>query len=231
MTDTAGYPLIRFSVGYGINGVTAENVNIESHRPQTQRDKNGKPVTLEFFSLRSEVTESITDILFSVSIRPEKDYKILNVRVGKMWNAFRYTTVMPQTLSDGSAGGSIVVESEERYTVVPLSLGASITTPIPLFQIYADIIYAWAWMNEVQRYTMPDGAVSQLPETTYHTATIGFRTGFGIIISITKKFAVTGDWGYRGLGFYNFSAQNGRGTGLDYSISGAYGTVGLSLGW
>lgn len=230
-SDTAGYPLIRISAGYGINGGHAESANMEFHQQKNPVDSKGNTIFANQFSARSEVTEPTAEYLVTLSVRPEADIKSLNLRIGHMRNAFRYTTTMPQTQPDGSPGGNIIAMTEERYQVTPVSLGAAISTVKPLFHLYGEVIYAWASMSEEQSYTLSDGTRVRLSSTRFTSSSVGFRAGVGITISFTKKTAVVIDWGYRGLGFYHFIAENEPSIGLDYSTSGTYGMIGLSLGW
>lgn len=230
-SDTAGYPLVRISAGYGINGGNAESANMDFHQQKNPVDSKGNTIFANQFSARSEVTNPTTEYLVTVSVRPEADFKILNLRIGQMRNAFRYTTTIPRILPDGNTDGSIVAVTEEHYQVTPVSVGAAITTIKPLFRLYVDAVYAWVSMSEDQHYTLTDGTRVQLPSIHYTSSSIGFRAGVGMTISFSKKVAVDLDWGYRGLGFYHFIADNGPSIGLDYTTSGAYGMIGMSLGW
>ncbi|NUN70081.1 MAG: hypothetical protein HUU02_10265 [Bacteroidetes bacterium] len=221
--DSSGYPLIHITAGYSLNSRNAEKANMDFHKQENLVEANQ-------FTLRSNVVEPTTEYLVTVSVRPEGDHKILNLRIGEIRNSFRFTTTMSTILPDGTPAGSMVVVSEEQYQVIPVSIGASVSTIPPLLHVYADAIYAWATMTEVQSYSLNDGPSIPLTSSTFTSASGGFRIGGGITFSFTKRTAIVLDLGYRGLGFYSFYRENGSSSGLDYTISGMYGMIGLSFG-
>jgi hypothetical protein len=209
-----------------------QNGNLDERAVAEGTNKYGGTVLLNQFSQKREALQTLAEVFVVLSVRPLADNKMIILRVGRVYDGYRYTTVMDETSTDPSLTGRVSVSTEERYVVHPISFGFGLTTRKPLFQVQAEFIYAFATMTEAQTITGSDGIRTVLPTVSYRAESIGFRLASQLNIQLSRNLGVIMELGYRGLGFYSFHRpSNGTSVGLPYSVSGGFLSGGLSYGW
>lgn len=224
--DTLSHLRTVLSVSYGIASSAPDGKNIASH---TAND--GSSLNTNQFSQTGTTVRPIDEIVLTCTMRPSDDPKIVLLRAGRIQCAYHYSVNMDETAGSSVRVGDVTYERNEQYTVYPFSVGVGLSTKRSEFELHGEFMYALAMVTEGTTITTPEEAFS-LPSKIYRTSGVGTSAAaqFNLVMGPTASMRF--EAGYRYLSFDEFKdPDTNSSTGLDFTTSGYFLTIGVGYGF
>jgi hypothetical protein len=207
----------RFSLNYGVQAMNPEQIN---DRIATSNEALG--------SLASSI-KSMPELSAAVTIRPNRDTKILVLRGGYLWAERDYSFSLPETDTSSTSTKKVKGLITEKYSAYPFSIGIGLSTLASDFQVEIDFIYALGYMTENGSFTTAEGITTSYSNSLFSPA-YGFRIAAQTSVPLTTSISLQLEIAYRGLKFNDFENQvNAQPSDIEFSMSGISGSIGLSF--
>ena len=203
------------------------SVDISSIKPTEINDHISTSNTL--FETTTKTIKSLPEISATATFRPLQNSNIIILRGGYMWVNRTFQISITETSTSPMPIGTTTGTINETYSVYPLSIGVGMEFPPFGFQWQFEFIYGIGYIKEEGSYTSSIGRQTSYSRTLFSQA-YGYRANIQETVRFSNSIGFTLEFGYRGLRFDEYEDEvTTQPSSIEFSCSGIYGSLGLSI--